>query len=225
MLLSNNFWFFIILSLNFWLIPVLPFEEPGELFSDGLLAITLLCAVALQGLIDRRIRLWALAAAVIIAAAITVEELLPELAYIENAAFAVSFAAATALYLHMMTERLKRVTFDTVFAAACAYILIGMFFASVFGLVLEMDPSAFAPEGSIVNRLDFLYYSFATLTTLGAADILPVSDAAKMLTVFEAVIGLIYIALLVGSIVGAFSAGLVATDRPSEEPEQGGGDR
>jgi len=210
MLRSSNLWFFLILSLNFWLVPFLCYETAGDLVSDGLLALTLLAAVALQGLIEKRFRLWALAAGLCIIAAITAEEMMPGAAFIENATFAACFAAATTLYFHIMIRSLDRVTFDTVFAAACTYVLIGMFFAAVFGLVLEADPLAFEPGSNVSGRYDLLYYSFSTLTTLGPADILPASDAAKMLTVFEATIGLIYIAVLVGAVVGTFSAGIVA---------------
>lgn len=219
MLRSSNLWFFVILSLNFWLVPVLPDETGGDLVTDGLLAITLLIAVTLQGFIEKRFRLWALVAGVCIVAAIIAEEMMPGAAFIENATFASCFAAATALYFHIMTRSLERVTFDTVFAAACTYLLIGMFFAAVFGLILEADPQAFEPSGIVSGRYDLLYYSFATLTTLGAADALPSSDAAKMLTVFEATIGLIYIAILVGAIVGAFSA-RIAADGQSQSDKQ-----
>lgn len=201
------------LGLNFWLVPVLPMEDRGGLITDGLLVSTLLAAIAFQGLIDRKFRLWSLAAALVIIVAIVIEEVLPNAAFIENAAFAVCFAAASALYFHTMTLSLEKVTLDTIFSAASTYILIGMLFAAVFGLILEVDHTAFSPTGRFESRYDLLYYSFATLTTLGAADTVPVSDAAKMLTVFEALIGLTYIAILVGSVVGAFSAEIVATKR------------
>lgn len=210
MLRSSNFWFFVILSLHFWLVPILHYGSADDLFSDGLLAGTLLAAVALQGLSEPRFRLWSALAGLCILAAIAIEEVLPDVAYVENATFAACFAAATALYFHTMTQSLRNVTFDTVFAAICTYILIGMFFASVLGLIVEANPAAFSHAGAMSARYDLIYYSFATLTTLGAADVLPVSDPAKMMTVFIATAGLIYIAFLVGSIVGAFSAGLVA---------------
>lgn len=213
MLKSSNFWLFMGLGLNFWLVPVLPVEDRGGLLTDGLLVSTLLAAIAFQGLIDQKFRHWSSVAALFIVAAIVIEEVLPNAAFIESAAFAVCFAVASALYFHTMTLSLGKVTFDTIFSAASTYILIGMLFAAVFGLILEMDHAAFSPVGSFESRYDLLYYSFATLTTLGAADIIPVSDAAKMLTVFEALIGMTYIAFLVGSVVGAFSAEIVATKR------------
>lgn len=210
MLKSIHFWLFLVLGSNFWLVPLLPREDPNEVFPDTLLALTLLAAIALQGVMEPRFRRWSFAAATVIVAAIAVEELFPQIAYVENATFAICFAAATGLYFHTMTQSLGRVTFDRVFAAASTYVLIGMVFACVFGLIVEADTGDFGPPGAMAGRYDLLYYSFATLTTLGAADVLPLSDAARMLTVFEALTGLIYIALLVGSIVGAFSAGIVS---------------
>jgi len=203
---SGNFWLFMILGLNFWLVPIFELDEADEQFTDGLMAATLLAAVAIQGMAAPRFRKWAILAGIVILAAIAAEEILANLKYVENAVFAISFAAATALYFHTMTENLEEVTFDTVLAAACTYLLIGMFFAAIFGLVIEFDPNAFAAEGSVTGRYDMLYFSFATLTTLGAVDIIPSSDLAKMLTVFEAIVGLIYIAILVGAVVGSYAA-------------------
>ena len=52
-----------------------------------------------------------------------------------------------------------------------------------------------------------LYFSFVTLTTLGYGDITPTSPAARMLAVVEAIMGQLYIAVLVARLVGAYIAG------------------
>lgn len=209
---SGNFWFFLILSSNFWLAPLLPTDVANDVFTETLIAVTLLAAVILQAF--ARPRFWGLAVAVglVIVAAVIAEELWPETLYIENGVFAVSFAAVTGFYFHTMLETLEDVTFDTVLAAACAYILIGMVFACIFALIVEQDPMAFAPEGAAEGYRDFIYYSFSTLTTLGDSDVTPMTDAAKLMTVFEAMVGLIYVAILVGAVVGAFSAKLGKRD-------------
>ena len=207
---SCNLWFFVILSLNFWLIPMLPSRLVDDFFTDSVLAATLLIAVGLECYADRRFWRWGAAVGATILAAIAIEEVFPATAYIENAVFAVCFAAVTVLYFRSMIGSLDRVTGETVFAAACTYILIGMMFASIFGLIVEHDAAAFEMSGDVTGRYDLLFYSFATLTTLGAPDVIPVSDLAKMLTVFEAMIGLIYIAILVAAIVGSYSAKLAS---------------
>jgi len=48
----------------------------------------------------------------------------------------------------------------------------------------------------------FAYYSFVTLTTLGFGDITPVSDPARSLSLLEAIVGQLYLAVLVARLVG-----------------------
>lgn len=43
---SANFWLFLILSLNFWLIPLFPETFDDDPLTDGMMAGTLLAAVA-----------------------------------------------------------------------------------------------------------------------------------------------------------------------------------
>jgi len=48
----------------------------------------------------------------------------------------------------------------------------------------------------------FEYFSFVTITTLGYGDITPLTDKASVLAFFEAVIGQIYLVVLVAWLVG-----------------------
>jgi hypothetical protein len=49
-----------------------------------------------------------------------------------------------------------------------------------------------------------VYYSIVTITSLGYGDILPISPLARMVAGFEAIVGVLYIAIMIGSIVGKF---------------------
>jgi hypothetical protein len=51
-------------------------------------------------------------------------------------------------------------------------------------------------------RSAMFYYSFTTLTTLGYGDVTPLTPPAKSLAVVEAVIGQMYIAVLIARLVG-----------------------
>ena len=53
------------------------------------------------------------------------------------------------------------------------------------------------------NFSTIAYFSFVTLTTLGYGDITPAIPLAKFLTYMEAMVGVLYIAILVASLVGA----------------------
>src|SRR5882762_811415 len=71
-------------------------------------------------------------------------------------------------------------TSETIFGALCVYLLVGFTFASVYGMLAAFQPNAFFLDPrtnlhSVPDRFDFIYYSFGTMTSLGAAGITPVS--------------------------------------------------
>jgi voltage-gated potassium channel Kch len=59
------------------------------------------------------------------------------------------------------------------------------------------NPKAFSnvtgKSSSPANTVDLVYFSFATLTTLGYGDITPISKLARMIAVTEAMVGQIYL--------------------------------
>ncbi|MHC5074748.1 MAG: potassium channel family protein [Planctomycetota bacterium] len=70
-------------------------------------------------------------------------------------------------------------------------------------MLLLIDPQAISNVNTAeeVVGLDCFYYSFTTLTTLGYGDMAPVTSYAKILAVTEAVIGPLYIAILIAQLV------------------------
>ncbi len=106
-----------------------------------------------------------------------------------------------------------KVTFDKLAGAACVYILLGTIWTLIYILLFHFEPSAFAgpllaelpaasadPHHEVFAAL--LYYSFVTLTTLGYGDITPVSSAARSLTWLEALVGQLFLAVLIARHVG-----------------------
>jgi hypothetical protein len=57
------------------------------------------------------------------------------------------------------------------------------------------------PQGQS-DFLLFEYYSFVTLTTLGYGDITPLTKVAKAFSVLEAVVGQLYLVVVVAWFVG-----------------------
>lgn len=98
---------------------------------------------------------------------------------------------------------------ETIFGALCIYLLVGFSFASVYGMVAAFQPKAFYLD-PLVNlrvvpdRFDLVYYSFGTMTSLGAAGITPVSGQARSLTALEALLGVLYLAVLIARLMGAY---------------------
>jgi hypothetical protein len=95
---------------------------------------------------------------------------------------------------------IKVVTADMIYCAISTYLLIGIGWAGIFGVVEAVAPGSFSGTPAI----DLLYFSFVTLTTLGFGDILPLSILAKRLVIFEATMGSIYMAVIVAMIVGRY---------------------
>ena len=102
-----------------------------------------------------------------------------------------------------------RISSETIFGALCIYLLNGISFASLYGLIGALQPGAFflSPEmnrHTVLNRFDFIYYSFGMMTQLGAAGITAVSDQARSISMIEAILGQLYLAVLISRLVGAY---------------------
>lgn len=98
---------------------------------------------------------------------------------------------------------------ETILGALCIYLLVGFSFASIFGMVATLQPKAFyldplVNSHAIPRRFDMVYYSFATMTSVGAVGITPVSDVARSLTAIEATIGVLYLAVLIARLVSGY---------------------
>ncbi len=98
---------------------------------------------------------------------------------------------------------------DTILGALCVYLLIGFAFTNLFLLLALLQPHAFLLDPvmnlhAAPDRLDLLYYSFGTMTCLGASGIAPISAEARSLTTLEAILGVLYLAVLVARLVGAY---------------------
>jgi hypothetical protein len=90
--------------------------------------------------------------------------------------------------------------------------LLGLTWAFVFAFVSVVTPGSFSDSVFPDEALTFqalVYYSFVTLATLGYGDILPVTQAARGLAILEVLMGVLYMAILISRLVGAW--------KPSEE--------
>ena len=98
---------------------------------------------------------------------------------------------------------------ETIFGALCIYLLVGFAFASLYGLVNAIQQKAFYLDPltnlhTVPDRFDFIYYSFATMTSLGAVGFTAVSAPARSLSVIEAIIGVLYLAVLIARLMSAY---------------------
>jgi Ion channel len=90
----------------------------------------------------------------------------------------------------------------TVAGAACAYLLIGIFFMSVFTFLAATGEGPFYAQTASERSVDHLYFSFVTLTTVGFGDLTPIADLSRMIAVSEALIGQLFLVTVVALVVG-----------------------
>jgi hypothetical protein len=99
--------------------------------------------------------------------------------------------------------RHPEVQLSTILGAICAYMLIGMVFGFVYGLIGRVDPPFFADRGP-TDQFDYFYFSYACLTTLGFGDFVSRGDLGRSLSVLEAVLGQIFLVTLIARLVSLF---------------------
>ena len=96
----------------------------------------------------------------------------------------------------------KEITADIIIGAICAYFLIGLMWASFFTILEIFQPGSFKiPEHSGAGLSYFSYYSFVTITTLGYGDITPITAPARSLSILEAIMGQLYVTILIARLV------------------------
>lgn len=97
------------------------------------------------------------------------------------------------------------VTVAAVFGVLCLYMLLGMFFAGLYGAIGRLSPPFFA-SGAAANTPNCLYFSFTTLTTVGYGDLTAARNLGHTLSVTEALVGQIYLVTIVSLIVSNLGA-------------------
>jgi hypothetical protein len=95
----------------------------------------------------------------------------------------------------------QAVTLEAVFGVLCVYILLGMFFASVYGTIDRLGGAPFFAGGQTATVARCLYFSFTSLTTAGYGDFTARSNLGHTLSVSEALLGQIYLVTVVSLIV------------------------
>lgn len=108
--------------------------------------------------------------------------------------------------------RQRLVTTDTILGGINVYLLLAFAFMMVHALIETAVPGSYLAGGTSLYEYvsqagvstsfeTVLYFSFVTITTLGYGDIVPKSGMARTVCSLEAVVGQLYVAILIGRLV------------------------
>jgi len=99
-----------------------------------------------------------------------------------------------------------RVTAHRILGAVAVYLLLGVAWGSGFQLITVFRPEAILAGAAPASLDQAMWLSFITLTTTGYGDVLPVSPLARSLAALEAIVGVLYPAILIGRLVSLVQA-------------------
>lgn len=126
--------------------------------------------------------------------------------------FGIAALLSVILLLARLLFSVKKADYETINAALCVYLLMGVLWSVAYSMVDVLIPGSFSypltPVDTDAMRIGGehsimpLYYSFVTMTTLGYGDVVPVGAMARVLAIAQAVIGQVYLVVLVARLVG-----------------------
>ena len=133
------------------------------------------------------------------------------------------------IFLALATNRLERyvlrpglVTGAKLFDSVNVYLLLGLFWFSLYSWLEQHSPGSFrltsdlAPHALTSDAL--LYFSYSTLTTTGFGDVIAVRPASRVLGALEAIAGVLYVAILVARLVALYGPrGAAGGSAPRDE--------
>ena len=203
---SNSGLLFIIIFTIFFL-PFFPIELHKYFYGICFTLIFLLSALALSK--DR-------SKVIVISIAVIIIEWLSELLNlsllntVSSIANIVFFDLIVVLFILQIASA-KTVTPRVIMESITGYLLLGLSFSILIALVCLIDPSSFSfkhltgPMDLILIYVsNYVYFGFVTLSTLGYGDVVPLTPAARSLSIFISITGTTYIAIIIATLVSKY---------------------
>jgi hypothetical protein len=137
----------------------------------------------------------------------------------EVALFAISGVLSTAIPVALVggllrLVRTRGVTPQAVAGALTLYLLLGLVFAWVIGLLVKAETAHYFAQQASASTSQIVYFSFAVLTTTGFGDLTAATHVGRALAVLEMLLGQLYLVTVIGVLVGSFAG----RSRASSEP-------
>lgn len=111
-------------------------------------------------------------------------------------------------------------SYDGLIGAIFGYLLIAVLWMQLYRRLELWSPGSFNLSGGENASTELLYFSLITLTTVGYGDIHPLKPHAQISSGLQAVIGTLYIAVLIGRIVSQLKFHTPPADDGQSKPAE-----
>ena len=98
---------------------------------------------------------------------------------------------------------------NRIIGSVSIYFVLGLIWAMIYSALETLRPGSFALPAELSDEGirqglvgELIYFSNVTLTTLGYGDIVPRSKPARMFASIEAIVGQLYVAIVIARLVG-----------------------
>jgi len=191
----------VFITASFMVEGTLSGNDWAQFVVTALLGTTLLLTFWAADMKPRRLRVAAVAVAATVAAVIVTvvagDHTAEGIGRLANAALVALAPPALVVGMIRSVRRYRAVTVEAVLGGLSLYLLVGMFFAFVFGAVDNLGGEPFFAHGIEATPERCNYFSFSTLTTVGFGDLTARGDFGRTLAVFEALVGQLYLVTVV----------------------------
>jgi len=189
------------------------FASLSEAASEALAVALAAALIAGIWSLDRS-RLWfrvALGLGLAVLALIAAQAVLPPRSVAEPAMAGIAALGVicVALGIRWLFASLQ-ITVESLLAALSVYLLIGITFGLVHAWLFLHEPGWYkgiSQGGRSAEIAELVYFSIGTLTTAAYGDIVPTNPLSRLLCNIEAVVGQMYVAVLVAMLVSGYAAG------------------
>jgi type III secretory pathway component EscS len=182
--------------------------EPGRwelALVTALLGVTLLLSLRIASVrpaILGMVRIIALGLIAFSFAEALTDEVNEQAARLANALLVTFAPPAILMGVIRKLRQTQTVTVEAVIGVLCVYVLLGMFYSFLYGVVDRFGDTQFFAGGQGATVARCLYFSFTTLSTVGYGDLTAATNLGHTLAVSEALFGQVYLVTVVSLIVG-----------------------
>lgn len=189
--------------LYIFVLPVIIGESQKDLIYAGFYSLIL---ISISSIIGEK-KLWLQLAILLALSSIWLMYFTDEQS-IKYLAFSFSIIIFTATVVIMIGQIIKKKEIDInlIIETINGYLLLGVIFGFINTTIIWNNHQAITcSNGHVIGHIgDIVYYSFVCMTTLGFGEIIPQSQIAKSVSIFSAIVGQFYIAIIMAFIIGKF---------------------